>query len=429
MQASRRNCLYASLVLPAVLLLAVRTHAETLTITSTPPGATVEVNGVVVCTTPCKLKYPGGYFHKTHTVFGSRLEHPVVARVYKQGCTMQEITLTEGPFEWIALNGQDHGRYWLLKTNQVQVSLQQLSNVLDGSIKTTSIVGTNVELRSEMPIEKVIEIAAPAVVLLKGTGKAGSGFFITDTGVIATNAHVARGESSLVVVSQSRGELLGKIAYIDPELDLAFVKVEGRGFPYLPLADLTEVRRGQTVVAIGNPAGGMQNTVTKGIISAIGPDPKLGTGIWIQTDAAINPGNSGGPLLNTQGEVLGINTRKEFTEHGTARSDDRPLQGIGFALSSADLIQISRRFYPFAVTSPAVAPSTGTGNVAITSDPENADIFVDGKFLGQTPSTILLSTGPHQVVVRASGRKDWERELEVAKGSQLTLHPVLEARP
>jgi hypothetical protein len=81
MQASRRNCLYASLVLPALLLLAVRTHAEKL-IASTPPGATLEIDGAVVGTTPFETTYPNGYFHKTHAVFGTRLEHAMSLHIY-----------------------------------------------------------------------------------------------------------------------------------------------------------------------------------------------------------------------------------------------------------------------------------------------------------------------------------------------------------
>jgi serine protease Do len=424
MQATRRNCLYASLALAAISVAAPRVHAETLKITSTPSGATVEINGVVVCTTPCQIKYPGGYFHKTHTVFGSRLESPMVLRAYKDGFTSKELKLSEGPYEWVDLKGRNHGHYWLLKANEVQLSLEVLSAAFTGSVKATVANGTRIELRPEMSVEQVVELASPAVVKLIGIEGSGTGFFITDTGVIATNAHVARDESSLIVVLPAGTKLLGKIVYIDRRYDFALVKVEGQMFPHLTLTDISEARPGQTVIAIGNPSQGMQNTVTKGIVSAIGADPKLGSGIWIQTDAAINPGNSGGPLLNTHGEVLGINTLKEFTS-----SDDRPLQGIGYALSSVDLIQMSRRLYPFAVTSPTIAPSNETGNVAIASDPQNADIFVDGKFLGQTPSTISLSTGQHQVVIKANGRKGWERELQVGKDSQINLHPVLDPLP
>jgi serine protease Do len=81
----------------------------------------------------------------------------------------------------------------------------------------------------------------------------------------------------------------------------------------------------------------MPFTVTKGIVSALGKFSAAGPGIWIQTDAAINPGNSGGPLLNTEGEVIGINTLK---------LERRSVSGIGFALSATDLLAVLRKFYP-----------------------------------------------------------------------------------
>src|SRR5271170_4235323 len=112
MQPSRRHCIYAriaSLAMLACLLMAPRTHAEALTITSSPPGATVEIDGMVAGTTPYKTDYPGGYFHKTHTAFASRLEHSMTLRVTKDGYVAQLITLTNGPFEWVAVTGRHHG--------------------------------------------------------------------------------------------------------------------------------------------------------------------------------------------------------------------------------------------------------------------------------------------------------------------------------
>jgi len=216
--------------------------------------------------------------------------------------------------------------------------------------------------------------------------------------------------------------------YTDERSDWGIVKVGGIGFPNLPLADVSGVRAGQTVVAIGNPARGMSHTATKGIVSAIGADASQGPNTWIQTDAAINPGNSSGPLLKLQEEVVGITTRKEFTEHGTL-GHDRPLQSIGFALSSADLVRILRRFYPMETTSPQVNIVGGTGSVAISSDPSSAEILVDGKFSGQTLSTLQLPTGLHHIKIKFNGRKKWERDLEFTKESQLSLHPQLEFEP
>jgi len=441
MQPSRHKCLFASLALLVFLLLAPRAPAESLTITTTPPGATVEIEGIIVGTTPYKVDYPGGYFHKTKTVFGERLEHPITVRIYKSGYLPHEINLTQGPFEWTALNGKNHGHYWLMKTNQLQVTLEQSSAVFSGAPRATT-AGVSVELRPEshspplpeLTVERVVEMASPAVVKLRVGRGWGTGFLITGTGVIATNAHVAEGVESLIAVFANGKELLAKIVYVDTNFDLAMVKVEGHDFPYLPLADLSEVHTGQTVIAIGDPDQGMQNTVTKGIVSAVGTDKHAGGGTWIQTDAAINPGNSGGPLLDLHGEVLGINTQRAFfSEEATPR----PLQGISRALSATDVIQVLRRFYPEtaathikqADTKQTVAASSGTGNVLVASDPVGAGIWVDGKFVGQTPSTIPLPVGPHRVEVKAAGVQIWSRDLDVLKDSQITLHPVLASSP
>lgn len=231
MQPSRRHCLYASLALLACLLLASRTNAETLTITSSPAGASVEIDGLAAGTTPFKIEYPGGYFHKTHTVFGSRLDHSITVKVSKDGYLTERMTLTQGPFEWVAVNGRHHGSYFLLKSGRFDIKLDPVS-----------IAST--------PVETI-----------------------------------------------------------------------GREGPLRPAAAATTV----------------------------------------------------------------------LAKDSDARVPD--------------------------------------GSVMIASDPPGAEIYVDGKFVGQTPSTIHLASGSHRVEVKSQGKQAWTRDLEVLKDSQLTLHPVLSASP
>jgi hypothetical protein len=233
MQPSRRHCLYASLAL-LLCLLAPRTHAETLTITSSPPGATVEIDGLVAGTTPYATDFPGGYFHKTHTAFGTRLEHSMVVRISKDGYLSQQITLTNGPFDWVAITGRHRGNYFLLKSSHFEVRLDPVSH--------------------------------------------------------------------------------------------------GSGVP---------------VETIGNQ----------------------------------------GPM--------------------------RP----GYAALKSEALPDPRE------------TRASSGNITVSSDPPGAEIYVDGKFVGQTPSTIELPAGSHRVEVKSRGRQDWARDLEVLKDSQLTLHPVLESSP
>jgi len=231
MRPSRRICLCASLLLPALLLPEMRTHAGTLTILSSPPGATVEIDGAVVGTTPYEVSYPGGYFHKTHTVFGERLRHAMTARVYKDGFAPQRLTLTTGPFEWVGLTGKRHGTFFLLKSDRFEIKLD--------------------------PVDEI----------------------------------------------RSADE---------------------------------------------------------------GSDSKAG------------------PI--------------------------RPARAASTMLSGSPL-------------------SEALATVEIESEPTRADIYIDWKFAGQTPSTIRLVPGAHHVELKANGRKNWERELELAKESRITLHPVLELQP
>jgi len=117
-----------------------------LVITSTPPGATVEISGIVVGTTPFEKDFPGGYFHRTRTSLGSRLEHPLVARLNLAGYATKEIPLTEGPMEWISLNGRKHGEYFLFKTDHFDVQLDSIT---------------------QLALEELVARAKPAVLYLK----------------------------------------------------------------------------------------------------------------------------------------------------------------------------------------------------------------------------------------------------------------------
>ena len=261
----------------------------------------------------------------------------MIARITLAGYATKEIPLSQGPMEWIGLNGRHHGEYWLLKTNHFHVELDSISEIFTGNVFLKTAVAQATRESGEVPLDDVIAQTKPAVVYLKGLEKAGTGFFVTQTGVIATNAHVARGEESLLTLMSGGLQLEAKVVYIDPDLDIALAKIPGTGFPHLALADVSTVRQGQSVLVIGNPGDAMLFSVTKGIVSAIGKFPNAGPGTWIQTDAPINPGNSGGPLLNSQGEVIGINTQKVVQEKC---SWDR------ICVEREDLLAYFSRFYP-----------------------------------------------------------------------------------
>lgn len=392
--------------------------ADTLTVTSVPSGATVEVDGLAVGKTPLTYKMPGAYFHKPHTSFGTRLEHPITVRLSLDGYATERVTITEGPYVWRSFMGRTEGSYFLVKSDHFQVMLNPLKDIFTGTPAISSETSKDAAMSSEMTVDAIAKQSDPAIVRVEGNIGSGTGFFVTDTGVIATNRHVVEGQSNLNVITRGAHRLPAKVVYVDSDVDLALLKVDGSNFPHLTLAGREAVERGESVVAIGDPGGGMPDTITHGVVSGIGANREAGSGTWIQTDATINPGNSGGPLLDGQGRVVGLTALSVIRN-----SAGQNVTGLNFALSAQNLIDVLQRFYPGLNNSEA--KRGGSAVVNVTSDPAGADIYVDGEFVGSTPSTLHLSAGTHAIKIQSAGKQAWERQLEVLKDSKLTLNATL----
>ncbi len=208
-----------------------------------------------------------------------------------------------------------------------------------------------IEQSSDDVLTETVERVLPSVVSIEIsqvedeelTG-GGSGFFISEDGLVVTNRHVISDDARYTVITQDGERYPAKVLALDPSLDLGVLKIESSTtVPYLELGDSDALRPGQTVIAVGNALAEFQNSVTKGIVSGL--NRRLYAGDFneeelieeaIQTDAAINPGNSGGPLLTLDGKVVGMNT---------AVSDGA--QSLGFALPSNSLkraVDSVRRF-------------------------------------------------------------------------------------
>ena len=162
----------------------------------------------------------------------------------------------------------------------------------------------------------------------------GSGFIIRDNGVIVTNAHVVQGASNVSVMMRDGTTYTAKVLGQDETNDLAVLKIDARNLPVAPLGDSDGLMIGEWAIAIGNPFGfvlaNSEPSVTAGVISATGRNllgSSEGSGVYvdmIQTDASINPGNSGGPLVNSKGEVIGVNSSIYTPSQGSV--------GLGFAI-------------------------------------------------------------------------------------------------
>jgi serine protease Do len=207
--------------------------------------------------------------------------------------------------------------------------------------------------RVSRDLQALSDRVMPAVVQVRTSGYAlggtgllpergtGSGVILEASGYVLTNAHVVEGARRVQValsgiaggpkeprsVVRTPGRVLGAVVVgVDKETDVAVLKVDQGGLPFLPLGDSEEVRPGQLVLAFGSPLG-LENSVTMGVVSAVARQVKADDRmIYIQTDAAINPGNSGGPLVDGQGRVVGINTFILSQSGGS--------EGIGFAAPS-----------------------------------------------------------------------------------------------
>jgi len=174
----------------------------------------------------------------------------------------------------------------------------------------------------------IVKEAVKSVVTISTQSSIGSGFIIDSSGYIVTNYHViAQHENSVRVITFNRNSYDAQLVGKDETRDIALLKIGG-DFEYLKLADSSDLQVGRKVIAIGNPLG-LSFTVTEGIVSALNRIGPSGLAEYVQTDVSLNPGNSGGPLIDTKGEVIGINNFKV----GGAES-------LGFALES-DAIKIS----------------------------------------------------------------------------------------
>lgn len=204
---------------------------------------------------------------------------------------------------------------------------------------------TLAEEKDALTITEIIDRVGPAVVGVttksvkdygifrnQATEGIGSGFIINEEGYVLTNYHVIKGAQDVKVVLNDGKEVEAKVINYDAENDIAVVKIkEEMKMPgVVELGDSDSVQAGESVVAIGNPLGKeFLGTVTSGIVSAINRSIKIGGKdlTLIQTDAAINPGNSGGPLLNSRGQVIGMNTAKI-----NSQSAEGGVEGIGFSI-------------------------------------------------------------------------------------------------
>ncbi len=416
-----------------------------------PPGAQVEVNGSVTCVTPCSLKVPGYYFGKKRTAFSSHGIAPIRARLTREGYVPKTVELTIGPIQWKNLYGNNLFDYYLMSSDRFNFQLDAVQEFVptNSSGGATLVAATTTTSLPQLPVEDVVRQALPSVVTVSTSKGSGSGFFISSDGVVVTNAHVVRGESTATVTMASGKSSESTHIYVDEARDLALIKVAIRDNEFLKLS-ASAPALGSDVIAIGTPGAHdvtgtlmLPNSITKGIVSGVREFPENTTasvegraGLWIQTDATINHGNSGGPLLNRAGEVVGINTLA-FTATGTP--------GLNFALASTELSKMMRNRFGVqppptpapvnsAVTSLQAVSAATSSNTALSnatvkfeSNPPGADVEVDGVFMGSTPAELPLALGQRSIRLSKKGFKPYQRSIQVLSGGAQRITVDLES--
>ena len=207
------------------------------------------------------------------------------------------------------------------KTDSLETSLSSTQQTLSETQSNFESQINSIKAKTSSDFSGIIEDVAQAVISIKTDVAQGSGFIITSDGYVVTNAHVLENAKYAKAITADYEEYAMSLVGYSSTLDLALLKIDDSNLDYLDFADSDNVKVGEKVIAIGNPYG-LSFSVTEGIISAVQRIINGYGGKYIQTDTAINSGNSGGPLINTDGEVVGVNNLKIEADN------------IGFALES-----------------------------------------------------------------------------------------------
>jgi len=243
-------------------------------------------------------------------------------KLYSVTCQLPTATIAALPAKAAGLSAQ--ASYWMTKVMNNDIHL--LDAYSQAVVQASQQVSQSVaHIQVKKPNQKQKRPAN------KDFGS-GSGFVISQNGLIVTNSHVINGAQEIKVSLQDGRSYAGRLVGEDPATDLAVLQIKENQLPFVRFGDSAQLQVGQLAIAIGNPYG-FEYTVTAGVVSALGRTLRSQSGRLIdnviQTDAALNPGNSGGPLVNSKGEIIGVNTAVIL-----------PAQGICFAIASntADFI-------------------------------------------------------------------------------------------
>ncbi|MGD1865281.1 MAG: trypsin-like peptidase domain-containing protein [Phormidesmis sp.] len=323
------------------------------------------------------------------------------------------LTLVNSASPIALLNLQAFGRTQSAIASAIAKPLSQAAALTDKSVQVDEPATKQNSRETEEDINvRVYQAASPAVVTIDTQFGSGSGVIVGSDGLIITNAHVVDGSNTVKVILSDRQEYEGRVVgYGANGTDLAAVKIQGRNLPTVDVAT-APVQVGQRAFAIGNPFGRFEGTFTIGIVSRIDSANGL-----IQTDAAINPGNSGGPLLNSRGELIGINTAIFTPQRSAPGVPSGPVGniGIGFAITMDEVSQ-----FLTAVRNGSAPVAMQQSPFLLGSDRTPTQITLNGQSIqGQltTNSEVLPTDSSYYNAYSFEGRRGQNISIEMSSTS------------
>ncbi len=308
------------------------------------------------------------------------------------------------------------------------VTAARRSAIVDAAARVSpAVVSVNIiRRRRQVARRSVFDMFMPREFepLVEGVG---SGFIISEDGIVITNQHVTEGAEQIIVTTSDGTDYPARLLGEDPLTDIAVVKIDAEGLPTTPLGSSRDLAIGEWLLAIGNPysylLGNSEPSVSAGVVSAVGRNllpTRDQPGVYvdmIQTDAAINPGNSGGPLVNVMGEVVGVNSSLLTNTGGSV--------GIGFAIPIERALRVARELQQYG-TVPRAWVGLGVGGSEDLRRWKELGGLQVTNVAGSSPAADA-GLRPGDVLTSASGRSirtflDWEAvKLDVGPGDSISV--------